>query len=107
MALILTDEQQCGLEIELLTAAGNPGKVDGLPQWSVANPSVCGIVVSPDGLSATISANGLGSTQVSVTVDADLGAGVRSLTGTLDVTVQPAEVVSIGILAGTPQTKPA
>ncbi len=106
MGLILTDEQQCGLEIELLTAAGNPGKVDGLPQWSVANPSVCGITVAPDGLSAVISSNGLGTTQVSVTVDADLGTGIRQITGTLDVTVQPAEVVSVGILAGVPQTKP-
>jgi len=106
MALILTDEQVCDLQVEFLTAAGNPGKVDGVPQWSVANPSVVSITVQPDGLHATISSSGIGTTQVSVTVDADLGQGVRQVTGLLDVTVQPAEVVSVGIIAGTPQTKP-
>ncbi len=103
--LILTDEQQCDLEIEKVD--GNPGKVDGLPQWSVSNPSVCSLNVSENGLKATVIATGIGTTQVSVTVDADLGAGVRNVTGILDVTVQPAEVVSVGILAGTPQVKSA
>lgn len=106
MSLILTDEQECELQIELLTAAGNPGKVDGVPVWSVSNPSVVSITVEDGGLKALISSAGLGECQVSVTVDADLGAGVRQVTGVLDVSVQPAEVVSVGILSGTPRSKP-
>ena len=104
--LILTDEQECDLQIELLTAAGNPGKVDGVPIWSVSNPSVITLTVEDGGLKALVSSASLGTCQVSVTVDADLGAGVRQVTGVLDISVQPAEVVSVGVLSGTPRTKP-
>lgn len=103
--LILTDEQMSDLSLDLRTAAGNPGRVDGPPTWSVTNPTVCELSQSADGMTAVISALGLGTTQVSVSVDADLGEGVRTLSRTLDVTVMAAEVVSVGIIASTPRPK--
>ncbi len=106
MALILTDEQECELSVEFKTAAGNPGQVDGVPTWTVSNPGVLSIVVSDDGLQALVRTTGaLGDSQVSVSADADLGAGVRNVTAVLDVTVQSAEVVTVGIVAGTPRPK--
>lgn len=107
MALILTDEQEVELTAEFKTAAGNPGKIDGVPVWSASNPGILSIVVSDDGLQALVRTTGaLGDSQVSVSADADLGAGVRQVTAVLDVTVQAAEVVTAGIAAGTPRTKP-
>lgn len=37
-----------------------------------------------------------------VTIDADMGTGVRGLTGLLDVTVLPSEAVTVELTAGTP-----
>jgi hypothetical protein len=104
--LILTDEQKVALSIQPVTAAGNPAKVDGVPTWSVSDPSILALIVADDGLSAeAVTAGPLGPCQVSVSCDADLGAGVRTISGTLDVTVQAAEAVSVGIAAGAPETK--
>lgn len=106
MSLVLTDEQECELAPSFTTAAGNPGRVDGVPVWSSSNPDVLDLQVSDDGLQALVTAKGpLGSSQVSVTVDADLGEGVRQVVGVLDVIVQAAEVVAVGIVAGTPKPK--
>lgn len=105
MALILTDEQECDLSVEFKTAAGNAGRVDGIPVWSVSNPSVVTVTVAADGRTAVVSSASLGETQVSVVADADLGEGVRQITGVLDVTVQAAEVVVVGVVAGTPRVK--
>lgn len=106
MALILTDEQECELAVAFKTGAGNPGQIDGTPTWTVSNPGILDLAVSDDGLQALIRATGaLGAAQVSVSADADLGAGVRAVSAVLDVTVQAAEVVSAGIVTGTPRSK--
>lgn len=106
MTLILTDEQKVTLSIQPLTQAGNPAKVDGKPVWSVSNPELISISESEDGLSVVASTVGpLGSAQVSVSADADLGEGVRELFSILDVEVIAAEAVSLGIVAGTPEPK--
>jgi hypothetical protein len=104
--LILTDEQKVSLAIEPLTQAGNPAKVDGAPVWSVSDESVITLVVAEDGLSAdAVSTGKLGTVQVSVSADADLGEGVRAITSTLDVEVKASEAVTLGIKVGTPVTK--
>lgn len=103
MALILTDEQKVTLSVAFVTAKGNPATVDGPPVWTVSNDTVLSVVPSADGLSAdVVSVGPLGASQVSVTADADLGAGVTALIGTLDVTVVASEAASIVISAGTP-----
>ncbi len=103
MALILTDEQKVTFSVSFVTAKGNPATVDGAPVWSVSNDTVLSVVPSADGLSAEVVAVGpLGSSQVSVTADADLGAGVTALVGTLDVSVVASEAASVIISAGVP-----
>ena len=104
--LILNDEQRVSLSISPLTAAGNAAKLDGIPVWSASDSNVISLVVSADGLSAVASAAGaLGTSQVSVTADADLGAGVRQLTALLDVQVIAAEAFTLSINAGAPELK--
>ena len=103
MALILTDVQKVGLSVSFVTAKGNPAQVDGAPVWSVSDATVLSVVPSADGLSAEVVAVGpLGTAQVSVTADADLGTGVTALVGTLDVQVVASEAASIVINAGAP-----
>lgn len=102
--LILTDEQKCALSIQPLTAAGNPAPVDGVPTWSVSDESVLSLTVAPDGMSATIGTpGGLGTSQVSVVADADLGEGVVNITAVLDVEVKASQAVSLGMTVGVPE----
>jgi hypothetical protein len=103
MALILTDVQKVTLAVAFVSAKGNPAVVDGLPVWGTSDATVLSVVPAADGLSADVVAVGpLGTAQVSVTADADLGEGVRALVGTLDVTVIASEAGAIVINAGVP-----
>jgi hypothetical protein len=104
--LVLTDEQKVVLFLEPKTAAGNPAKVDGVPEWSVSNADVLALQVSADGMSAVAVASGpLGGAQVNVTADADLGEGARPITAVQDIEVRAAEATQLGIRAGAPEPK--
>lgn len=106
MALVLTDEQKVALSVEAKTAAGNPASVEGAPVWTVSDPGIITLVVDPAGFSAVaVTAGPLGPCQITVTADADLGAGVRTITGILDIEVMAAEAATLGIAAGTPELK--
>lgn len=103
MSLLLTDVQKATLKIAPVGAKGNPAPVDGVPAWSVADPTILTITPAADGLSADVASVGpLGASQVNVSADADLGAGVTTIAGTLDVTVAASQAVSLNISAGTP-----
>jgi hypothetical protein len=104
MGIVLTDTQFVELgPIQAVDARGNPARIDGAPAWSVSAPELISLTVSADGLSATAAAAGpLGSAQIIVKADADLGEGVTEITGTLDVEVIAGQAVGIRIPAGQP-----
>lgn len=103
---ILTDIQQVDLRFEPVTAAQNPAAIDGVPAWSVSDPSVLDLQVSDDGLTAVAVTRGpLGTCQINVSGDADLGDGIRTINGVLDVTVVASEATSILITTGTPTSR--
>ncbi len=86
----------------------NPCKVDGPAVFTSLNPDVLTVTPNADGLSAYVSPVGpLGFGQVKVSVDADLGEGVKTLEGTYDVTVTPGEAVDLGLEGSAPDPKPA
>lgn len=104
--LVLTDVQKVSLSISPVSAAGNPASIDGVPTWSTSDDTVLTLEVAEDGLSAVALTTGkLGTAQVSVVADADLGEGVKELTGVLDVEVKASEAVSLELNAGTPENK--
>lgn len=104
--LVLTDIQEATLSVAFVDAAGNPAVVDGAPAWAVSDAALLSITPAADGMSAVVSANGpLGTGQVSVSADADMGAGVTTIAGTLDIEVLASAAVSIAISAGTPTDK--
>lgn len=106
MSLLLTDVQKVTLTVAPLDAAGNPGKIDGKPTWTSSDESIATVAASDDGLSAVVTAVGpLGTVQIVAKADADLGEGVKEISGTLDIEVQGSEAVSLGINAGTPEAK--
>jgi hypothetical protein len=106
MSLILTDEQKVALSVAFLDKAGNAAKVDGAPVWGTSDPNVVVLDVAADGLSAVaVTAGPLGKSQVSVSADADLGEGIVTIVGTLDIEVVGGAAATVGIAAGTPESK--
>lgn len=106
MAIIITEDQQFTATIQPISRSGSPAPIDGIPTWGVSDSAVASVIPGADGLSALVVSGVPGMCQVSVSVDADLGAGVRTIFGTLDVEVKPGEAVSVGIVAGATETKP-
>jgi hypothetical protein len=102
-SMVITDSQKFTASIQPVDARGNPALVDGVPVWTASNPEVLSVSISPDGMSADVAAVGpLGSGQVSVEADADLGEGVRAITGVLDVEVKAGEAVKLVVNTAPP-----
>lgn len=108
----LTDIQSVKLFIQPIDAKGNPAPVEaGTVVWVSSDPTI--ITVGPDPDDATnelkqvatavgpLTADGA-SVQVSVSADADLGAGTTTINGTLDITVVASQATSVTINTGTP-----
>lgn len=107
MAFSLTATQQCDLTIAVTDAKGNPAPVDGPPQWFVDNPAVLALTPAADGMGCLVAAVGpLGTALVSVKADADLGAGVVELVGTLEVEVTAGQAALMAIVPGVPTEQP-
>lgn len=101
--LVLTDVQKVSLSVTPVSKAGNPAPVDGVPTWSTSDDTVLTLKVSEDGLSCEAVTTGvLGTAQVSVVTDADLGDGVIELTAVLDVEVKASAAVNLGLDVGVP-----
>lgn len=99
----LRDDQNLPVSIQPVDKKGNAAPVDGVPAWLSSNTELVTVTASDDGLSATVSPVGpLGMATISVTADADLGAGVTEIAGSLDVTVISGGAVTVNIVAGTP-----
>lgn len=106
--LLLLDNQKVALSVTPVDAAGNPAKIDGVPLWSIigAQPGILSLTIAADGLSCELFAAGpLGTAQVQVQADADLGAGVVAITGLLDVEVAAGQAVTLNIAAGVPENQ--
>lgn len=99
--LVITDSQQIALKVKPETKAGNPAKIDGVPEWSSSDESVVVMTPSEDGLSCDAVGTGkLGTCQVQVTADADIGEGVETITQIETVEVRAGKAVKVGIEAG-------
>jgi len=103
----MTATQQMTCTIQILDKKGNPAEVDGVPTWLTDNTDVLSLTPAADGMSCLVAAVGaLGSAGVTVTADADLGAGVEPLIGTLDFDITGGKASVIAITPGTPTEQP-
>jgi hypothetical protein len=107
MAFVLTDTQQVVVALEIKDKKGNSATVDGAPVWSVDNSELLALTPSADGLTCTVVAVGpLGTANVTVKADADLGAGVENLIGALVVEITGGVAAVINLVPGTPVEQP-
>jgi hypothetical protein len=90
--------QKLKVSIKIKDKFGNEAKVDGVPAWSQMDDSKGSLVASEDGMSAEFSPSGpVGTNEIKVSCDADLGEGVKPLEGKLEIEIEAgqAEVLEI------------
>lgn len=109
MASVNTDEHFPSVTLTITTASGAPAAVDGAPVWASSDETVLTVAAAADGMSAEIDTVAPGTARVSVTADADLGAGTVTITGVseaVDVVLGPSSMASVMTLSlGAPVAK--
>lgn len=109
MANINTDQSFKNVALTITNATGQPAAVDGVPVWASSDDTVLGVVPAADGMSAVVSAVAPGTARVTVSADADLGAGVTPITGVSEdviVVLGPSAQASVlSLNLGTPTAK--
>ena len=96
MAYTLPADKVVDVRVSYQDANGNPAVVDGPVQWESSNTAIATPQAdASDSQLARISpGTQIGNCQISCTADADLGAGIRQLITTMDITVVGGEAVA-------------
>jgi hypothetical protein len=101
----ITNEEKVKITLAPTTSTGKPAKVDGVPTWTVSSGDST-VVPEADGLSAyLVSSDTPGTTEIAVEADADLGAGVVTISDSISLVVAGAQAVRLGLTVGTPEPK--
>lgn len=104
----ITVDQELELAIEPKDSRGNPARVDGDPVWTVGDETVLQLLPGATPFRKIVRGVGpIDASVITVTVDADLGEGVKPLSGTLAIAVVPGEASSLAITAGDATAIPA
>lgn len=97
MADISTDQRYDNVALAITNSRGDPAQVDGIPVWASSDETVLTVNVATDGMSAVVDTVGPGVARISVTADADMGAGTKTVTGVsedVNVTLGPSSQAS-------------
>lgn len=110
MADLNTDQQFADVKLSITDDKGRDAPVDGIPVWASSDETVVTVTPSLDGMGAVIDSVAPGVARVSVTADADLGAGIITITGvTEDINVTlapPGQAVNVTLTLGAATDKP-
>lgn len=101
----MTDTQKSTITLRPVDKAGNPAPVQaGSVVWDDSEvKTVAGVTPSADGLSIdVVSAGPLGSGQLRVSADADLGDGVVTISDAIQITIVAGQAVGLGLTASEP-----
>jgi len=104
MQLVLTATQDAPVQAMCKDSKGNPAQVEGA-SFTTSDDTIVALKPDPGGdpMKTTISAVGpLGSALITFNADADLGAGVVPIIGTMDVVVNPGQATVVELQAGAP-----
>lgn len=108
MAATLTINQQVSGQVTPVDRKGNPAQVekDSVRYTSSDDSVVIVVEDTDDETKFKVVATGVGTCQVTVSADADLGEGVEDISAFAAVEVFPEKAVGFGIAFGTPEDKP-
>jgi len=98
-----TNEEKVLITLNPVTAAGNPAGVENLDVVVVDGDATTEVVEANKSFYVISGSGGLSN--ITVTADGDLGAGVVTLTDTIEYFVTAATATSFGLTAGTPELK--
>jgi hypothetical protein len=104
LEVTITDEQKVPVTLTPLTAAGHPATVDGIPVWTVKTGDAT-VVTGADGLSAVLVSGTDGDSEIGIAADADLGAGIETISATILLHVMAPKAANLGLTAGAPELK--
>lgn len=100
----INDSQQILLTAQPVSGKGNPAPIDGPVQWSLISGSQFISLTPVDATSVYAVAIGpIGIATIEASADADLGAGITTITNTVQVEVIGGPAVNLNILPGTPE----
>lgn len=107
MANVTTDQNFPNVSLSIKDDKGRDAKVDGIPVWASSDETVITAVASADGMSGVVNTVAPGTARVTVSADADLGAGVIPIIGVSeDIIVTAGSVASVMTLdLGAPAAK--
>lgn len=94
---ILPADKKATASVSWVDKKGNPALIDGVPVWATSDNTITDLQVAADGLSAVLLGGLVGNCQISVTADADLGAGTKAVVALLDVQVVAGEA-AVGVI---------
>jgi len=100
----LTNEQKVRISASPVTATGSPAALDGSVRFEVGSGD-CTIEPIDDLSAFIVSGANPGDSTIVVSADADLGAGVETVSDAVTVHVEGARAVSLGLSIGTPEPK--
>lgn len=89
---ISTDEHFPNVVLSIFAADGvTPAKVDGIPVWATSDATMISVKPTADGMGADVETVAPGGpVRITVSADADMGAGIVTITGVSDdITVTP------------------
>jgi len=114
----LTTRQTVSAALSITKPDGSAGAVEGAPSWASSDETVLKVTPAADGMSAVIDSVAPSAldadgapvpARVTVSADADLGAGVTTITGVsedITVTLDPRDQASVVTMTlGTPADK--
>ena len=97
MAYTLPDDHKVQVQVAYVDSEGHPAAVQEPVSWTSSDETIAVVTAdATDSKIATIEPVGpnIGNVQITVSADADLGAGVTTLSTLLDVTVVAGQAVS-------------
>jgi hypothetical protein len=102
-------DHSVSMQVGYTDSRGNPATIDGEVAWESSDPSI--IMAEVDETDSTkcraVPVGTLGQVQITATVDADIGEGVRELITTCDIKVVGGEAVAGSIQpVGEPEQMP-
>lgn len=110
MADITTDQSYPSVALVITDSRGRPAAVDGAPVWASSDETVLTVLPAADGMSAAVNTVAVGIARITVSADADLGAGVIAITGVSeDVNVTQgtaSQATTLVLNLGAPVDKP-
>lgn len=105
-----TDQNFPNVVLTITDSKGRPAKVDGVPVWASSDETVLTVAAAADGMSAVVDTVAAGMARITVSADADLGAGVTEIIGVsedVNVTIGPSSVATtVALNLGAPVDKP-